>query len=102
MLLFSVYALTSIDSCTATQWDQMIPEDLPVEYAYIRSNGEIDPPFLPIEQSGNTYYLEEDIANYSIRLEKEGIVLDGKGHLLSFPSYGEQGEFMLKKNSWIN
>ncbi|UNQ73409.1 right-handed parallel beta-helix repeat-containing protein [Infirmifilum sp. NZ] len=50
---------------------------------YIRSDGSVDPPTAPILRSGNTYTLTDDIAGFGIVVEKDNIVLDGAGHILS-------------------
>ncbi len=85
--------LTPIDVVLANQWEQLFPEPLPINHAYIRKNGKIEPPTLPIERYGNTYSLREDIANYSITIEKSGIIVEGNGYMLSLPAYGETSEY---------
>ena len=93
LLLLGASMLTIIGFSNVTKANAIpLPEELPINYAYIRSNGDIDPPSFPIERVGDTYFLEENIANYSIAIEKEGIVLDGKGYTLTLPTYGEKGE----------
>jgi len=67
------------------------PEKLPVNQAYIKSDGSIDPPTLPIERSGNTYVLKENIINCSISIERDNTIIDGTGFSMSIPSYGEKG-----------
>jgi parallel beta-helix repeat protein len=57
-----------------------IPPDLPK--VYIRSNGTIDPPSTAIRQSGNTYFLIDDIVDCTIEVQKDNIILDGKGKSL--------------------
>ena len=52
-----------------------IPPSLPV--FYIRSDGSIEPPSAPLEQSGNTYYLTGEIVDYTIKIQKDNIILDG-------------------------
>jgi parallel beta-helix repeat protein len=93
-----ILILTAAFMLTALQFVQLananvipIPERLPVNQAYIRSDGSIDPPTLPIERSGNTYALKESILNYSITIQKDNIVIDGTRFLMSIPSYGGKG-----------
>jgi parallel beta-helix repeat protein len=52
---------------------------------YIRADGSIDPPTVPIERNGNTYTLTGDITDSSICVERNDIVLDGAGHALRGP-----------------
>ena len=68
-------------------------ESLPVNQAYIRNNGDVDPPTLPIQRSGNTYVLKDNILNYTIEIEKDNVVIDGNGYSLSIPSYGETDKY---------
>ncbi len=60
-----------------------IPELIPMKQAYIRSNGDIDPPTLPIERSGNIYVFKNNIVNTTIEIQKDNIVLDGNGFSLT-------------------
>ena len=94
ILILSLAAsiVTTISSIDLTKANAIFPpERLPVNQAYIRSDGSIDPPTLPIERSGNTYILKQSIVNYSIAVEKDDIVVDGSDFSLSIPSYGEKG-----------
>lgn len=49
---------------------------------YIRSDGSVDPPTVPIKQFGNLYLLQGNI-NGAIVVERDDIVVDGGGHTLS-------------------
>jgi parallel beta-helix repeat protein len=94
MLILSLAAsivttISSIDLTKANAIPQ--PERLPVNQAYIRSDGSIDPPTLPIERLGNNYVLKENIVNCSITIEKDDVVIDGTGFSMSIPLYGEKG-----------
>jgi len=55
----------------------------PIKHAYIRSNGNIDPPTLPIQRSDNVYVLTDDILNYTIEIQRDNIVIDGNGFTLT-------------------
>jgi len=92
-LLITAAVLTAIELTIPVKANAIpLPERLPVNQAYIRSNGDIDPPTLPIHRSGSTYVLDEEISNYSIAVETDGVVLDGNGFSLTIPAYGEQGK----------
>ena len=92
-LAVSTPALIGFISSTNANGIPYIPENLPIEQAYIRSNGDVDPPTLPIQRSNNTYVLKDNILNYSIVIEKDNVVLDGNGSLLRIPAYGETDEY---------
>ncbi len=49
---------------------------------FIRADGSIDPSTAPIIRDGNTYILTEDIYNKSIIVEKDGVTIDGNGHVI--------------------
>ncbi len=69
-----------------------LPEKYPMEQGYIRSNGDIDPPTLPINRSGNVYALTGNIVNYTIEIQKDNIVIDGNGFSLKIPPHNELDE----------
>jgi parallel beta-helix repeat protein len=52
----------------------------------IRSDGSLDPPEAPIERTGSTYTLMDDIItdaqDYGIKIERSSVVVDGAGHKL--------------------
>jgi parallel beta-helix repeat protein len=55
-------------------------------YIYIRANGAIDPPDAPISTGDNvTYFLIENIVNKSIVVERDNIILNGRGFTVSGP-----------------
>jgi len=56
----------------------MIPINLP--NITIRADGTVDPTDAPIQWTGNTYSLTEDIVNYTLRIQRDNIVIDGDGH----------------------
>ena len=92
ILWFALSSLTAIDLPLSTKAMVLpLPERLPVSQAYIRSDGSIDPPTMPIEHAGNLYALKEDILNCSIIIERDNVEIDGNGFLMSIPSYGEKG-----------
>lgn len=65
-------------------------ESLPVNRAYIRNNGTVDPQTLPIQRQGNLYFLTDNIIDYVIEVQKDNIVLDGKDYSMLIPRYGEK------------
>ncbi len=60
-------------------------EIVPMEHCYIRNDGTIEPPTLPIERAGNFYLLKGNIMNYTIEIQKSNIIFDGNGFTLSLP-----------------
>jgi parallel beta-helix repeat protein len=83
----------------------MLASDLkPVEASgkiYIRPDGSIDPPTAPIQRIGNIYRLTDNIYNNSIVVQRDGITLDGNGHLLQgfidFPVYNNYGIYLYQR-----
>ena len=49
---------------------------------YIRSNGNVEPATAPIERTGNLYKLIDNIALYTIEIQRDNIVLDGAGQTI--------------------
>lgn len=84
------------DSAKADPYS-MIPEHLPTEQGYIRSDGSIEPSTLPIQHDGNIYRLTDNIINYTFDIERNDTIFDGNGFSLSVPAYGEVGENGRKK-----
>lgn len=58
------------------------PQVPPINHAYIRSSGEIDPTTLPIQRSGNLYILTDNIVNYTLEVQCDNIIIDGSGFTL--------------------
>ena len=57
---------------------------------YIRADGSIDPPTAPIERVGSYYMLTDKIEGSTIVIEKDDIIIDGRGYVLKGP-----GSFIL-------
>ena len=68
------------------------PEQLATEHGYIRNDGAVEPTTLPIQRNGNFYGLTNNILNYTLDVQRDNVVIDGNGFLLSLPAYGEKGE----------
>ena len=85
--LFSALTETTISLTYPVQANYIPPEKVPMEHAYIRSNGEIDPPTLPIQRQNNTYTLTANIQNYSLEIQTDNIIFNGNNHTLSVPPY---------------
>jgi parallel beta-helix repeat protein len=49
---------------------------------YIKSDGSIKPSTAPIQRTGRTYTLTENITNYTIEIQNNDVVLDGAGFSL--------------------
>lgn len=50
-----------------------------INHGFIRSNGDVDPPTLPIQRNGNSYVLTNNIENYTLEIQRSSILLDGAG-----------------------
>ena len=50
-----------------------------IRHGFIRSNGDVDPPTLPILRNGNSYVLTNNIVNYTLEIQRSSILLDGAG-----------------------
>jgi nitrous oxidase accessory protein NosD len=59
-----------------------ISKTIPLSPISISPDGSIDPSIAPIQCSGETYILTEDLANYTILIQKDNIVFEGAGHVL--------------------
>lgn len=93
----AISTLTAIALTSPTKADPYIPEKYPMEQAYVRSNGDIDPPTLPIERSGNVYVLKDNIVNYTIAIQKDNIVFDGNGFSLTIPTDAKTDESLMRR-----
>ncbi len=72
----------------------------PISNGYIRSDGSIDPPTLPIQKNGNTYTLTNAISNYTLEIQCSNIVIDGAGFtLLGNGLYGYQAITVTDQNN---
>jgi hypothetical protein len=65
------------------------PVGLSIKHGFVRSNGEIEPPTLPIQRIDNRYILTDNIVNYTLEIQRSNIVLDGAGFTI-------QGVYALK------
>ncbi|MBT0159680.1 right-handed parallel beta-helix repeat-containing protein [Candidatus Bathyarchaeota archaeon A05DMB-2] len=88
--LLVVSTLMATESTSLTKANPYLPEKIAMNQGYIKSNGDIDPPTLPIERSGNMYVLKGDIFNYTIEIQKDNVMLDGNGFSLMLSSSDEQ------------
>ena len=86
----STSALLAIDFSRVAKANIIpIPEKLATDQGYIRSTGVIDPPTLPIQREGNIYRFTDNIINCTFEIERDDVVIDGNGFLLSVPAFGE-------------
>ncbi|MCW4028104.1 MAG: right-handed parallel beta-helix repeat-containing protein [Candidatus Bathyarchaeota archaeon] len=80
-----IIALSMPEFCLANPNMMYRVEMVPIEHAYIRSNGEVDPPSMPIQREGDTYFFTDNIVNCSIEIQKDNVTLDGNGFSLTLP-----------------
>ena len=93
LLVLTASTLTTIEFIGPAKANPLsIPENVPMEHAYIKSNGDIDPPNLPIQRSGNYYTLKDNLVNYTIDIQTSNVVFDGNGFLITIPPYAELDE----------
>jgi len=69
--LLMLYCFTTRSSAAETDYN-----------IFIRPDGSIDPPTAPISRTGTVYTLTSDIYNKTIIVERDGIILDGKDHII--------------------
>lgn len=65
---------------------------------YIRSNGTVEPSDAPITNEGNVTYSLTDYINGSIVIERDNIILDGKGNLIQLNDTGIGIDISNRKN----
>ena len=54
----------------------------PILQVYIRSDGTVDPPTVPIHRTGSIYTFTGDLTNASIEVQRDNIIIDGAGFTL--------------------
>lgn len=84
MALIAVSLVCSVFPLVKADYSNLV-EIVPTEKGYIRSNGTIEPPTLPIERFSNFYLLKGNIVNYTIEIQKSNTIFDGNGFSLSLP-----------------
>ena len=77
LLLFLMTAVLFVNISFASYWPDPGP-DLP--RIYIRNNGSVQPQTPLIKRTGSSYKLTGDIANYTLEIQCNNIVLDGDGY----------------------
>jgi parallel beta-helix repeat protein len=60
----------------------IMPVPKPQPAFTIRSDGSVDPPTAPIQRNGEIYTLTDNIAGYTIAIERDNVTLDGGGYTL--------------------
>lgn len=58
------------------------PIPIPQPAFLIKSDGALDPPTAPISIDGNVYTFSDNIAGYTVAVERDNIILDGNGYTL--------------------
>jgi parallel beta-helix repeat protein len=56
---------------------------------YIQSDGTVNPASSLIQREGKTYTLTEDLNNYTLEIQRSGIILNGAGHMMDGSGIGE-------------
>jgi parallel beta-helix repeat protein len=59
-----------------------IIEPPPVSHIYIRSDGAVEPSTAPIQRIGDVYTLTGSIFNFTIEVQRDNVVIDGRGFIL--------------------
>jgi len=78
-LLFS--ALAGVQFVRLAEANFM-PIQTPQPAFIIKSDGSVNPPTALIQRAGNIYTFTDDVAGYTIAVERNNIVLDGSGYTL--------------------
>lgn len=90
LLMSLMSQMTSVEAIEVTKANFTInPPSLPT--FYIRSDGSIEPPSAPLRKSGNTYYLTDEVDDFTIRIQKNNIILDGVGKLIRASNIDTEG-----------
>lgn len=92
ILWLTASTLTAMEFTSLTKADPIVPEIIPMQLAYIRSNGDIDPSTLPIRRLDNVYVLTGDMVNYSIEIQRDNVIFDGNGYSLTFRPIGKEDD----------
>jgi nitrous oxidase accessory protein NosD len=84
MCLFALILLVSLTVLTSSiELAEANPLPAPpILEIYIRSDGAVDPPTVPIQRSGNVYTFTNDITNATIEIQRNNTILDGAGYTL--------------------
>lgn len=78
LLSFVVVSLLEVNIVDAN----FMPIPTPQPAFFIREDGRVDPPTAPIQRIGEVYTLTDDIAGYTIAVERDNVVIDGGGYTL--------------------
>ena len=54
----------------------------PILQVYIRSDGAVEPSTVPIYRAGNIYTFTSDLANATVEVQRDNVVIDGAGFTL--------------------
>lgn len=71
----------------------------PILKIYIRSDGAVDPPTVPIQRSGNVYTFTNDITNATIQIQRNNTILDGANHTLKGNTFWDTAINLTNTNS---
>jgi nitrous oxidase accessory protein NosD len=80
ILAFAVSSVAMAELICLSSANPIPPEGIPsIKHAFIRSNGDVEPSTLPIQRNGNSYVLTNNIANYTLEVQKSNVLIDGAG-----------------------
>ncbi|MBC7126564.1 MAG: right-handed parallel beta-helix repeat-containing protein, partial [Bacteroidales bacterium] len=95
-----IFSFATVISCSIKLVSaNFLPIPPPQPAIYIKSDGSVEPTDAPIQRVGNTYALTSDIIGYTIVVERDNIVIDGKGHILK--GYGNSTGIFLQQRSGV-
>ncbi|XES78588.1 MAG: nitrous oxide reductase family maturation protein NosD [Candidatus Bathyarchaeia archaeon] len=86
LLLIALLA-TSTMACLCNA--NFFPPPASLQHVYIRDDGSIDPPSVPIRRENNIYTFTEDLSNFTLNIQRSNIAVDGAGHVLAGNSSGQ-------------
>jgi len=71
----------------------------PILHIYINSDGSIEPSTVPIQRVGNVYTFMSDLTNSTITVQRDNIVIDGRGFTISTPDVRSHTGIILSNRS---
>jgi hypothetical protein len=90
-----IFAVSFLIGIQAVEIVNANPMPTPYPRIYINADGSIQPQTAPIRREGSTYSLSGNIVNFSLVLETDNIVLNGKGHTIQGDSKDTAGSAII-------
>ena len=78
-LLLTLILVTPLVSLAEANF---FPPPPSLAHVYIRDDGTIEPETAPIQREGSVYMMIDDLLNYTLEIQRDGVTVDGKGHIL--------------------